>query len=217
MRSAHYDERYFDWQRRVGEFTGAANRIKFLQFASEDLSTLDFGCGGGFMLKNLPARERRGVEINPHARKQAVENGVIAVERTDEVPDAWADLLISDNALEHTHSPLDELRKLKDKVKPGGRVVFVVPCEHLDYAYVPDDQNQHLYSWSPLAIGNLFKLAGYEVESSKAFFHKHVPYSHRLRPLFGEVLFNLACKINGYLNRRQWNEVRVLARRPLNG
>ena len=62
---------------------------------------LDFGCGGGFMLKGLPAKEKLGVEINPAARKQAAENGIRAVESIDEVEDGWADLIISDHALEH--------------------------------------------------------------------------------------------------------------------
>jgi hypothetical protein len=66
-----------------------------------------------------------------------------------------------------------------------------------------------------MSIGNLFKLAGYEVVSSEALFHKHFPYAHRLHPLMGQKLFNAACKINGVLNRSRWNEVRVHARRPL--
>jgi SAM-dependent methyltransferase len=211
----HYDEKYFEWQRRVGEFTGAANQIKFKQFASSELNTLDFGCGGGFMLRGLPAKSRMGVEINPSARKQAEANGITVFPTADSVPNGWADLLISDNALEHTYEPLNELRRLLTKLKEGGTAVFVLPCEHLDFSYDPQDINQHLYSWSPQSAGNLFKVAGFEVVSSEAFFHKHIPYAHRIRPMVGGKIFNLLCRLNGFFNRRQWNEIRVVARRPV--
>jgi SAM-dependent methyltransferase len=209
----HYDDQYFEWQRKSGEFCGAANRLKFEAFSGPDKAILDFGCGGGFMLKNLPAKTRMGVEINPSARKLAIENGIEAVSKTEEVPNDFADLIISDHALEHTPHPLEELKKLFPKLKAGGKIVFVVPCEHVDYNYVPDDINQHLYSWSPMAIGNLFTQAGFQVISSRAFFHKHFPYSYRLRPLIGEKAFNFLCKMNGLLNRRRLNEVQVIAQR----
>jgi SAM-dependent methyltransferase len=212
--SVHYDKKYFEWQRKVGEFTSRANQIKFKKFCDPKFRTVDFGCGGGFMLAGLPAKERIGVEINPAARKLAEKNGLKTFEKASLLPDGWADLIISDNALEHTPNPLEELKMLFKKLKKGGTAVFVLPCEHLDFAYHPKDVNQHLYSWGPMSAGNLFALAGFEVISSKAFYHKHIPYSHRIRPLIGQQLFNIACKVNGLVNRRMWNEVRVHARKP---
>ena len=213
-RRPHYDADYFEWQRKSGEFCGLANRVKFEKFTSPEKSVLDFGCGGGFMLRNLTAKKRFGVEINPSARKIAEKNGVSVFSKVEDVPDNSVDLIISDHALEHATHPLDELKSLRKKLKTGGQIVFVVPCEHVDYFYEPQDINQHLYSWSPMALGNLFTQAGFKVLSSKPFFHRHLPYSHRLRPLIGEKAFNLVCKINGVLNRRRINEVQVIAEKP---
>jgi len=50
-----------------------------------------------------------------------------------------ADVIISNHALEHTLHPLQELEALLPKLKPGGKVVFVVPCESIARKHKPDD------------------------------------------------------------------------------
>ena len=42
---------------------------------------LDFGCGGGFLLRNLQAERKVGVEINPHARAFGQSQGTEIVPR----------------------------------------------------------------------------------------------------------------------------------------
>jgi len=88
---------------------------------------------------------------------------------TSTVPDDWADLIVSDNALEHCLYALEEVKDLAKKVKRGGHVVFVVPCETIQLKYVPNDINHHLYSWSPLSAGNFFTQAGLVVRESRAY------------------------------------------------
>lgn len=47
MNETYYDEKYFEWQKTVGEFGGKANLFKFEKYINEDSDVLDFGCGGG--------------------------------------------------------------------------------------------------------------------------------------------------------------------------
>ena len=54
--SEHYDDDYFDWQSEAGEFGGWANQTKFIKYISKDDVVLDFGCGGGYLLKNLDCK-----------------------------------------------------------------------------------------------------------------------------------------------------------------
>lgn len=162
---AHYDAKYFDWQREIGEFAGQANRFKFEPHVRPSDRVLDFGCGGGFLLAAIPCAERKGVEINPVARAEAIRNGIAAVPSSEEVPDDWADVVISNSCLEHCESPLTELKRLMQKLKPGGKLVLVVPHETIGWRYRPGDINQHIYTWSPMALGNLVALAGFEIKS----------------------------------------------------
>jgi len=56
--STHYDKKYFDWQVSIGEFDGWANLCKFIKYISHDSEVLDFGCGGGFLLKNIKCKKK---------------------------------------------------------------------------------------------------------------------------------------------------------------
>lgn len=209
----HYDADYFAWQRDIGAFGGLANKIKFEAFVEPSFNVIDFGCGGGYLLDNLTCDGKIGIEVNPAAAEQARAKGLTVCSQSDEVPDEWADLIVSNNALEHTTDPLDELRALWTKLRRDGRLVLVVPCEAIGYRYKPADINQHLYSWSPMSIGNLCMRAGYEVIRSEPFIHKWPPGYVTIRKWFGLRIFHALCGIYGHLER-SWFQVRVVARRP---
>ena len=210
MSNCYYDEKYFDWQKSIGEFGGWANLTKFSSFISKDDDVLDFGCGGGYLLKNIECKKKTGIEINSSAAEIARENGLEVYFSSDDVPDDYIDVIISDNALEHTHYPLNELKKLYKKLRRNGKIIFVVPCENISYAYKQNDINQHLYSWSPMCIGNLFALAGFSVIESKPYIHKWPPYYTKIAKLGGRKTFDAVCRIYGQL-KREWFQVRIIA------
>jgi SAM-dependent methyltransferase len=211
--STHYDEKYFDWYASMGAFGGWANLDKFRKYISSTSKVLDFGCGGGFLLKNLECAKKVGVEVNPAALETARKNGVEVFVRVEDVPNEYVDVIISNSALEHTLQPLEELKSLYRKLQPGGKIIFVVPCESISYRYKPNDINHHLYSWSPMCIGNLFSEAGFSVIESKAYIHKWPPKYRLIARIGGRALFNLACRIYGRL-ARSLIQVRVVATKP---
>ncbi len=210
----YYDERYFRWYAPLGEFGGWANRIKFDRYIKPTDAVIDYGCGGGYLLKQLDAAKRLGIEINPSARQEAAKQGIRTVAKTADAQDNWADIIISNNALEHTLRPLDELTALRAKLKPGGRAVFVVPNESISWSWAPGDVNRHLYCWSPMSIGNLFTEAGFQVESSKPFLHKWPRHRYREVAKLSGRLFHFVCRLYARWER-SWYQIRVVARRPI--
>jgi SAM-dependent methyltransferase len=222
--SSHYnsaDGRYFRWQSSIGEFGGWANLTKFTDYITPDSRVLDFGCGGGYLLQNITCRQKLGIEVGEAARKEARSRNIDVVASTDEVRDEWADVIISNSALEHCLHPLQELEALRPKVVPGGRVVFVVPCESIRYKYKAGDINHHLYTWSPMCLGNLFTEAGFDVEECKPHLHLWPPFVYRsLARAGGRPLFDLGCR--AWARLTYWGlipngvslRVRVVARRP---
>jgi SAM-dependent methyltransferase len=206
---SHYDQDYLEWQSKFGRLSGRGNLFLYRDHIRPQDNVIDFGCGGGFILANIKCKGKLGIEINPEARKLAAINKVEAVQSPQEVPDDWADVIISCHALEHTHRPLDELQTLYPKLKKGGKIIFVVPYERKN-PYKLNDINQHLYTWSEMNLGNLFTHAGYVVKDVKEVRHRFPPYSYKLIDLLGDKLFYFASLAYGNC-RTGITQVRIIA------
>jgi SAM-dependent methyltransferase len=206
----HYKENYFEWQGSIGEFGGWANLDKFKSYINKDSIVVDYGSGGGFLLNNIDCKEKVGIEINEVARKNAEQMGIQSVSSSNLLDDDYADVIISNHALEHTLNPLQELKDLYRILKSGGKIVFVVPCESVNYKYKPNDINYHLFSWGPMCLGNLFNEAGYNVIQSKAYKYKWPPKYDKIAKIFGRKIFNLCCKIYARIETSWW-QTRIVA------
>ena len=156
--------RYFEYQSRFGAIAGEITARKFANYIKPSDVVLDFGCGGGFTLKNLTAAKCLGVEVNPVAREAAERNGITCFATLDDIDDETVDVVISNHTLEHVPSPLETLRGLALKLKPGGLLLVIVPIDDWreQRFYSPDNIDHHLYTWTPLLLGNLFYEAGFD-------------------------------------------------------
>lgn len=178
MKAFAYKKDYWRYQRPVGEFGGWANAFKFSENLKADDSVLDFGCGGGFLLENLNCELKEGLEVNEHACIFAEKKGFQIYRSVEEIPNARFTKIISNHALEHCQRPLDELVSLKPKLIRGGQAIFYVPCESHKRKFHEGDKNQHLYTWSPMNLGNLFLAAGYQVLKAETVYHRW-PYYYK--------------------------------------
>jgi SAM-dependent methyltransferase len=200
----HYQADYFNnYQKAFGEFGGHANKFFFEKKVSSDDVVLDFGCGGGFLLNNLPGSRKIGIEINPVARAYCNEIQRIACyESLSFVPDASVDVAISSHCLEHTENPLGIVSALFQKLKEGGKIIVVVPLDNYRYRWRPNDVNNHLYSFSPMNLGNILQAAGFTDISARSVFHKWIPGYKTIYRLFGSEIFHVLCRVYGAVNRR---------------
>ena len=212
--SKHYDSDYFHWQRTIGEFGGVANSFKFKKSIRRGDTVVDFGCGGGFLLKNLDCAVRLGIEVNKSAHRQIIENGVLPFSSASQIIDQRGtesvDVIISNHALEHTLDPLGEIKSLLPLLKTGGKIHFVVPCDKASLKWKSGDRNFHLYSWSPMNLGNLITEAGFEVMATNHLVHKWPPRYREIQRIVGWRAFNVLCRLWGHLER-SWSQVEVIA------
>lgn len=211
--SEHYDAAYFAWQKDMGEFGGRVNLTKFESYIKPTEKVLEFGCGGGFLLSHIQCAQKIGIEVNDAARAHASTLGIHTVPDANEVPDAWADVIISDNALEHVACPYSIMASLYTKLRPGGMVVFVIPCDAVTFAYKEKDINQHFFSWSPMNIGNMLHNIGFNIIEAKPYLHKWPPHYARIHKYLGRTAFELCARVYGWF-KRDWAQVRVVAARP---
>lgn len=214
--SEHYKADYFEWQRQMGLFGAWVDSHKFQPFIGSTDTVIDFGCGGGYLLNALRCKRKIGIEPNPSAASSIEGFGITRFANSAEarmaMGESFADVIISTNVLEHTLNPLQELKDLRRLLKPGKAIHFIVPCDSVHLAYKPGDINHHLFSWSPMNLGNIFTEAGYEVRYAKPYIHKWPRYSERIAKL-GWTVFNLSCKIWARIDNG-WAQVEVNAVNP---
>src|SRR5579863_8195394 len=103
--SSHYEgsagARYFEWQNENAASMANIEARKFRDLIKPTDRVLDFGCGGGHILRNLVCQSRVGVEINPAARRFAQGSGIECHATLSEVGSDSFDVIISNHALEH--------------------------------------------------------------------------------------------------------------------
>ena len=200
MNESYYNSQYFEYQQSRGEFGGFVNQMIFKDHIGNDDILLDFGCGGGFLLKNLQCKKRIGIEINESAAMVARENGIEVHSSIEDIDENSVDTIISFHALEHTHNPLKEMQGLYKALKKGGKAIIVIPCESIKWKFIKDNVDQHLYTWSPMCIGNLMTLAGFNISEAKPYYYQWIVSKRPIIvKLFGWKGYHFCCKLYGYL------------------
>jgi SAM-dependent methyltransferase len=212
--SEHYTgtrgDEYFEWQRQIGESGGHINARKFSRLIKPGDTVLDFGCGSGAMLASLVCGRRIGVEANPVARERAAELGVEMYATLGEVADRCVDVLVSNHALEHVLNPLGELKAMRRVV--SGTLALCLPIDdwRTERHFVSGDQNQHLFTWTPLLIGNLLVEAGFSVLSANILVHAWPMSWKWLDKRLPVRAFDAVCHLAAVRRRRR--QVFVVAR-----
>lgn len=195
----------------------------FLPYCHDHLTLLDFGCADGLFLRNLPAREKIGVEANPVARQKCDEISRQSREKIElyatlsDVQSNRVDLVISNHCLEHVRNPFETLQEIFRVLKPGGRCVLIVPFD--DYRstknriWRANDLDYHLYTWSPMNLGNLLWEAGFEVQKVNIHTRAWTPKLLWINSTFGERVFKFLCYLLGTIKKRR--EVFSLSRKHI--
>lgn len=121
---------------------------------SPEMRVLDIGCSAGHLLDMLKGRgmpEVYGVDVSNAAIALAKERGltnVLAIDgSTLPFPDAYFDVLIASDVLEHIEEPIKALKEWSRVLKPGGRLLVFVPA--FQWMWTEHDKlNQHYRRYS---------------------------------------------------------------------
>lgn len=213
--SAHYDENYFAWQNQSIDIKTRRKVRTFQPYVRPTETVLDFGCAGGALVAGLQAARRIGVEINDVARGEAVKKyGIECYKTLSDLPDAVADVVVTNHTLEHLASPYEALRQIAPKLKPEGKLVIVVPIDdwRAQRQWFPGDINRHLFTWTPLNLGNLLDEAGYEVHKQRII-RRTIMRGHDLFAKLPEPVFDFIRWFYSVVRHRQ-HLLMVATRKP---
>lgn len=133
---------------------------------------LDFGCGTGAILANLPSARRIGIEINEFAAAEARKRLDTVYPSLGDVPQSSVDAAISFHAMEHVPNPYEVLCEISKTLKHGAKFRLILPYDNVllnsqHRHWTPNDKDMHLFCWTPLHIGNLLTAAGFQVTETK--------------------------------------------------
>jgi 2-polyprenyl-3-methyl-5-hydroxy-6-metoxy-1,4-benzoquinol methylase len=131
--SGHYagmeGEVYFRYQNAIGALGGRIEARKFSPFIEKGDVIADFGCGGGHLLAALECKGRYGIEVNPTAREEAMSYGFPVFEDCSYIEKGSLDKVISNHCLEHVLCPVETLIQIRERLRPGGRLIVCVPID----------------------------------------------------------------------------------------
>lgn len=198
-------EEYFAYQNQWGALSGKLNAWKFQPYLNAEDRVLDFGCGGGWLLSELEATKKFGIELNPVARSCCEILGIKAFPSIEDLPkDIQFDVIISHHAIEHVPYPIEALRELRGKLKAGGRLVVVLPIDDWrnQRDYSAKDIDHHLHTWSPRLFANTLFEAGFRAEKISILTHAWPPGTEKLSRL-PRPLFDALCILWSLLRRRR--------------
>jgi SAM-dependent methyltransferase len=182
-----YNSKYWEFQKEIGgsDVHSIIQKRRYQKYIKNTDTVLDFGCGGGYTLKEIECKSKYGIEINEYAIEKAKSYGINVKKGFEDLESVFFDVIISNSALEHVPNPSEVILQCFRVLKHGGVIVFSVPHEELSNSYCAEDINQHLYTWSPMNLGNLFKYCGFQILEIKVIKLKQPPLQNFIYKLFG--------------------------------
>lgn len=197
--TSHYekDSIFYDYLKDEDSLTTRNERKRSRQSIINNVPNnaeiiLDIGCGGGWVAEHFLPLDKKVVsmDISP-INPQKVLNKFPHTNHAAVVADAYHlpfknksfDCIIASEVIEHLIDPLQFVKILSEKVKPGGKIILITPynekrefniCIHCNK---PTPKNAHLHSFNENNIQN-FDLNKKMIVNSTAFNNK---YATRLR------------------------------------
>jgi len=215
--SEHYQaergKAYFAVQNRFADKGARLNVSKFASYVKPSDRVLDYGCGGGWLLREMNCREKIGVEINEQAHPDCRANQIKVYKLVPEVVERDFDLIISHHCLEHVPYPIEALVGLRDLLAPNGKLVLVVPIDdwRVQADFTGTDVDHHLHTWTPRLMANTLVEAGFASVESKVLTNAWFPNWHKVVGKVPGFVFNLLC--TGYSMARRRRQMLVCARK----
>ena len=155
---------------------------------------LDFGAGTGVLARPLAAAgyDIRCVEPDDGLRARLRASGLAAYADLDAIPAGSLDLAYTVNVLEHIADDRGAAAALRDRLKPGGRLLVYVPAFPVLYSGM-DRKVGHVRRYRRAGLADALRGAGLTVE--------RIAYCDSLG-FAAALLFKLLDDGSGAINRR---------------
>lgn len=172
----------------------------------------EYGAGTGWNLLQLRCARRRAYDISEHTG--STDSGIEWLTNLEQLP--TADAIICHHTLEHLLDPAESLVKMRNWLRPQGRLLLYVPFEkeRRYHHFNPSEPNHHLFSWNAQTLANLVTECGFSVKSAGVFEFGYDRFAANLalKMKIGELGFRLIRRSIHLV--KPASEVRVIALKP---
>lgn len=124
-----------------------------------ELAVLDYGCGLGQVSASLS--NATFFDYSDYAVEFLIKMGKNALNHVEDIPQKHFDYLLSSHSLEHSPTPAEELKIFHRYLKPGGKLILILPIEVNFNPSLEPDTNQHFQCWTFQTITNLLFYCGW--------------------------------------------------------
>ena len=207
--SAHYQgeqgQAYFEYQNRSASIGAKLNIRKISSLVRQSDRLLDFGCGGGWLLRELDCTVKMGVELNESAHEICQSNNIEVYKTISDLPDCLFDVIITHHCLEHVPCPIEALRELFGVLDTGGKLIIIVPIDdwRVQRDQTGSDIDHHLHTWTPRLMANTLVEAGFRPIHISVLTHAWFPKWDVLYGRIPDVCFDMLCTIWSVVRRRR--------------
>lgn len=129
-------------------------------------AVLDFGAGNGMfarkLQKNYPSIKVSALEPAENLHSFYADGALNLVSSLDKITDSSQDLIYSFNVFEHIENDLEYLKKLKEKLKSGGKLIIYVPAFPILFS-VMDQEVGHWRRYTRKELISKVTAAGFKV------------------------------------------------------
>ena len=129
---------------------------------------LDNGCGRGDFLKGF---ERCGMDVYGTDMEEVFAGVYSGIKlEKDKLPfaDCYFDVVFSKSVIEHIHQPENYMNEMYRVLKPGGRIIIMVPDWH-SCMYIYYDDFTHVQPYTMTGLRDALKIFGFKKVSSEIF------------------------------------------------
>ena len=162
--------------------------------AKKDETIIDFGAGLGTFARELAKNGYRVhcIEQDSRQTKSIIAAGLPVSRSLDDIDENTVDYLYTLNVLEHIEDDMEMLRRIYNKIRPGGKLLIYVPAFQVLFSSM-DRKVGHYRRYTKKNLIKMLRRAKFDVEDAK--------YVDSLGFL-ASLYFRFAGNDSGSLNRK---------------